>query len=608
MLDALSLDLFRPDALRAVDALDLPARFSAGRSHLLANALSAAKANAPNHRRLADFILPRLPRMPLASSTLHTATPCSEETLLDGAVSMPWISFNNAEWTNAIGIDCDHGNADEKVDDFMRHLREVDPDAPEPLIVRDPWTFRAHVTWFLEKPVYTGQQQAWTATSSAPVLRTLAAVQRGLCKALGGDQGFTNRLTKNPFGVALCPAGQGSPPLTWYSYLESGTRLRFQTVRGDCRQIGLLTLWRALKLWREDTGEVLPGPRRRLRPDPADGQKGTRLFDASRFRVYDLGTSDLAEIAAVVDEEASRLGSPASPGQRGKVARSIARFMRTKWTGVRTGTAPGKRRGILALDAASLDLPERQALGARHAARVNAADTDRRIANAVAALRAAGSALTQNAIAVAAGVSVRTVRRRWHAPAHGLEPDKQCPSGNAPLGAPRAAGPSSRESSNHLLPSLSVTAGRDAGIRNAVAVLVEFTASLRCRGALPVDLPVLPAAISAQSEVRTAMRFAREALADARRRAAARVERQIAMTRSAEMRIRAQDPADGWRWFRNMLADLDAEWDAREAAVDHCELPYVRNKREAVIIGRWRSWRAALRHHRPEPSDEVIPW
>ncbi|MHB0697352.1 replication initiation protein, partial [Roseomonas mucosa] len=342
MLDADAL------ALPAGPELDLPARFAA-RPHLLANARMTAVAAAPHLGRLADFLLPRLPRRPLASDTLHTDRASSGAALLDDAATQPWISFNNEGWTNAIGTDCDHAEAEERVADFMHYLRAVDPAAPAPMIVRDPFTARAHVTWFPERPVYTGPQPDETAARSASVLRTLAAVQRGLAAILGGDPQFKNRLTKNPFGLGRAPGASRPPaqPALWEAYLESGSRLRFHTIPGDCRPISLLTLWRALKAWSEDTGTRLPGPerRRRQRSDAADGEKGTRLFHASRFPVYDLGTSDLGAILAVVDEQAARLGSPAGPRQRLQVARSIARFMRTRYTGTKDGK-PRKCRGV----------------------------------------------------------------------------------------------------------------------------------------------------------------------------------------------------------------------------------------------------------------------
>ena len=242
-------------------ALDLPLRFLR-RPHLLANALATTKLSAPNLAKLADFILPRTPRCPLASDSLHTGCASSAPELLDTAVGMPWMSFNNASWTNAITTDCDHDEAEDLVAEFMRFLRQVDPDAPEPLIVVDWWTGRSHVTWFLGKPVFTGPQPDASAGRSAPVLRTLEAVRLGLCAVLRGDPGFTNRLTKNPFARGTCHPGRGRPalPLLWDWYADTGCPMRFRTIQGDLRPIGLLSLWRALKLWREDTGQALPFP------------------------------------------------------------------------------------------------------------------------------------------------------------------------------------------------------------------------------------------------------------------------------------------------------------------------------------------------------------
>jgi len=420
-------------------------RQHADRPHLLASALLAAKGTAPDLAGLAEFVLPRMPRTPLASSTLKTGEASSGETLLDDAVKSTWWSYNCSDWTVAVTIDCDHAHAEDSVETFMWYLRQVDPEAPVPMIVRDPYSARAHVTWILELDVYTGPQTEAGAVRSGPVLRTLAAVQRGLCKVLDGDPNFTNRLSKNPFAVGVVQpkrdwttdpatgrkaflAPPPAEPGLWERHVASGTKLRNHTIPGDCRRISLLTLWRALKVWREDSGESIPGPRRRRQHDAADVEKGARLFHASRFPVYDLGTSDLTTIRAVVDEQAQRIGSPAGPSQREHIARSIARFMRSKYTG--TGSQH-VRRGVLGLDAASLDLAERQALGGKYGATQNAADTDRRIADAESRLQAKGKKLTAVAVAAEAGVSERTVRDRRQ------KPEKQCASGKAALVAAR---------------------------------------------------------------------------------------------------------------------------------------------------------------------------
>ena len=419
----------------------LPSTLNAGRQHvadprLLLSALQETSRAAPDLTRLAEFLLPRAPRWPLASSSLKTGRASSGLCPLDVAVTETWFSFNTPDWTVAIGADCDHPNAAERVKKFMVYLRMVEPGAPWPLIVFDPYTGQAHATWILERDVYTGRQTTKGAKRSARVLRMLAAVLRGICAPLGADPNFTNRLTKNPFALGTAAPVAGSPPaalVIWESYVEgSGDRRtrHFITDPGDCRTVSLSTLWRALKLWSEDTGLPIPGPRRERMVNEDALEKGTRLFNVARHAVYALGTTDFAVIARVVDEEAARLRSPATIAARNRIAESIWRFMCTKYTGVRVrsnGKMP-KRRGAMGLDP-TLDLRKRQADGGSYGAKENAKDTDRRIKDAVATLQADGKKVTQAAVAMIANVCKRTVGKRWR---NIKDVAQRCPSGRVP--------------------------------------------------------------------------------------------------------------------------------------------------------------------------------
>lgn len=403
----------------------LPSNLNAGRQHvadprLLLSALQGTSRAAPDLTHLSEFLLPRMPRRPLASSSLKTSTALSGPSPLDVAVTETWFSFNTSDWTVAIGADCDHPDAEERVDEFMCYLRMVDSKAPKPLIVSDPYTKRAHVTWILEQEVYTGRQTTDGAARSAGVLRFLAAVRRGICAALKADPNFTNRLTKNPFALGKASLVAGSPPAApsvWESYAEGdGNRptRRFLSDPGDCRTVSLRALWHALKLWRDDTGLSIPRPRWTRAVDEDKIEKGSRLFNASRSLVYDLETKDLAVIERVVDEAAAGLRSPATLGERTKIARSIWRFMCKKFTGRRVCSNGKilKRRGTMGLEK-TLDLRERQALGGGFAAKLNAKNNDTRINDAVASLRAADRKITQAAVAKTAKVCKRTVEKRW---------------------------------------------------------------------------------------------------------------------------------------------------------------------------------------------------
>lgn len=403
----------------------LPSHLNAGRQHVanprrLLAAFLYVNEVAPDLTTLADFVLPRSPRMPLASSSLKTGAARSSLCPLNVAVTEPWFSFNTFDWTSAVGADCDHANAEEHVDGFMYYLRAVDRNAPRPLIVSDPYTMRAHVTWFLKRDVYTGYQTKQGAKLSATVLRTLAAVQQGICAALHADPRFTNRLTKNPFALGkTVPVAYSAPaaPGVWESYNEGDTARptrRFLAYPGDCRTVSLSKLWRAVKLWCEDTGRSIPGLQRRRMVDGDETERGARLFDVFRKVVYGLKTPDLAVIEGVVDEEAARLRSPATPKQRNNIARSICRFMCTKYSRskVNSNSMTIRQKGRMNLEP-TLDAKERQKLGGKFGAQMNAKNNDRLIDDAVSSLQAAGKKIRQAAVATASGVCKRTVEKRW---------------------------------------------------------------------------------------------------------------------------------------------------------------------------------------------------
>ncbi|MHB0699107.1 hypothetical protein, partial [Roseomonas mucosa] len=258
----------------------------------------------------------------------------------------------------------------------------------------------------------------------------------------------------------------------------------------------------------------------------------------------------------------------------------------------------------MGLDAASLDLSERQALGGKHGGKTRAAGTDAKISAAVARLQAAGRPLTQAAIAAEAGVSDRTVRSRW-------KPENQCPSGVAPRGAPPATGRASSESKE----SLSALAAKDRAIRRTVAALGASAVAARRPGAVPAALPSVAPELLAVPEVRRARRDAEAALVDARRRAETRADRAAAVRRRAEMveAITASDDL-GRAWWRRATSDLGAVFDRleAEAAGDRDALARLTRQRDAAFGALTSQWRAAQRDvARDRLAAELvdqIPW
>jgi len=138
--------------------------------------------------------------------------------------------------------------------------------------------------------------------------------------------------------------------------------------------------------------------------DGDETERGARLFDVFRKVVYGLKTPDLAVIEGVVDEEAARLRSPAPPKQRNNIVRSICRFMCTKYSRskVDSNSTTIRQKGRMNLEP-TLDAKERQKLGGKFGAQMNAKNNDRLIDDAVSSLQAAGKKIRQAAVATASG-------------------------------------------------------------------------------------------------------------------------------------------------------------------------------------------------------------
>ena len=189
--------------LRSAEIIQFPVgRWNYGKNGQLRKSvkrgIAAAAAAAPHLADLAERIIPRLPGKPSVSNDLKCAgrKTSSWAELLMYATTRPWISFNTESATNAITIDCDHDNLDLLDDIIYKH------GCPPPTFVAsDPWSGRFHVTWFLMCPVKT-------ALGANPKPKALLDRARGLLTdALNGDKRFTNRLTKNPFGLKSDLAG-----------------------------------------------------------------------------------------------------------------------------------------------------------------------------------------------------------------------------------------------------------------------------------------------------------------------------------------------------------------------------------------------------------------
>lgn len=573
------------------------------RPHLLANALCAAREAAPHLAEFAAFLLPGAPRRPLASQTIRSDVRDrhSDPFLLDDAVSLPWLALDSQEARNVLAVDVDHPAGPERAAALA-----ADYGLPRPTLVLDPWSGRSHAVWRLATPVLMTEG----AKQGPRILANLAG--RLLAAGMNGTLLPPRSLLKCPWGRSehligsvLRRVPQPAVPALWAAHQVAGTGLLWHTEPGDLRAVELREILAALA---DDFGEEVAAPttrkRFRHRGEPSALGRNCSLFDAVRWWAYDRAETDARAITDEVDRVNGLFAEPLPRAEVAATARSIARFMATRY---RPRSAAQERRGRDAQDGADLDRHGRQQLAGRRSATVRSSTTDTRIAAAVAALQAAGRTPTQAAIVAETGLGERTVRRRWTRPIAVL-------SGSAPLGAPGAVGARLEETRKILTPfspSLGEVARRDRWIRRIVALFAAVAEAAHRPGAPVVVLPEVPSEVAGVREVREARQLAEAALVDARRRAAARADRAEAAARRSDFEIRLrQDPAAAWRWWRAELRDLDTGWDALEShTTDPRALLALQTRREAVIGGRWRSWRAAVGAvqgaREPEP---VIPW
>lgn len=609
-LDSASLP---PLALGGAPALDLAWQHRE-RPHLAATALGEAVRTAPHLATLARVVVPRMPRRLLASSSLHTAAAASGLVLLDDAIAAQHIAVRTPTHAHAVVVDCDH----DEWADLLAELRGHGVPA-ETWTAPDPWTGRAHVVWWLRDPV------CLTERGRAAPRRLLDDVTRLLTVALRGDLAFTGLLTKNPFAPGKAPTRYGAPalPALWEAHQATAPGLRHAVIAPAPALHDLRTLRRALLRWQEATGTPTPGRRRPAAPAP-DSLRGRRLFDTARYRVYARWPLDAAEVADVVTAAAAELGSPITPRQ----AAGMARRMHA-WCSRHLAGCP-INRGRDRLAGTGLDLRERQAIAGRRTAEQRRTASAEAARAAVARLAAEGQPVTQVAVAKAADLSERTVRRLWPTlPTPALAPpslpDRRCPSGRAAVAAPGAP------KGTPLLESLSPTPSPPSqpappcpDVRiGALMTALETVAALAARpGSEPPALPEVPADLLGHREIRRLRRLVEDAVRDAKRRAAQRAARDEAAVRRADMvRRLTESSSAAWAWWRAEVRRLDDEWDLLEldAADDPGRLDAVRARREAVMRARWSQWQAAQRQVSPPPDkagirntpdslDLLIPW
>ncbi|WP_219761630.1 replication initiation protein [Neoroseomonas alba] len=404
----------------AAACASFPAKCSVGRWHrrrpdLLAAALDQVRRTTPVASDIAEAILPRVPRRVLASQNLRTATtaPFSSVLPLDEAAICPWVSLDSETHRNVLAFDIDHTEALELVEELPAHVR--------PWLAIDPYSGRAHAFIFLATPVLVSRKGSDEPRISFKACRLAEVAQAIMTAALRATPLRHRALLKNPLGKVdallgqqLRRAPQPTMPAMWDAWRAAGTGLVWHTVPG-ASPVELGAIIAALA---DDYGEaVAEAPMRnrvrRRRGEPSATGRNCSLFDQVRWFAYDHQERDGGAILAEAMRVNSTFAEPLPASEVAATARSIAKFMHSRYR-PRSGISSPRGRDRAACAGLALE-EERQAVAGRTTAAARAAETNTKIAAAVEGIRLAGERVTQAAVAAAACVSLRTVKRRWAA-------------------------------------------------------------------------------------------------------------------------------------------------------------------------------------------------
>jgi hypothetical protein len=203
----------------------------------------------------------------------------------------------------------------------------------------------------------------------------VAALERSLIDIFDGDQNYTNTLTKNPFST-------DDWEVVWW---PRARLVEFKDFDGWFVSNDNLPLPR----WRQ----------REINPQESRGfSRNVDMFDTTRFFAYRLGEPDFDAILNKAQAFNDQLSVPLPYSEVRATARSITKFMATRWAGT-------KRRVVLP----PREIRSRQVASGPVSAAKNKAKNELAIEKAIAKLRKTGLPTSLSSIAKTAGVSVRTV-------------------------------------------------------------------------------------------------------------------------------------------------------------------------------------------------------
>ncbi len=379
----------------------------------VAKGLNKAAAARPGLADLADRLLPRLPGMVRVSDNIKGVggQPTSWVEPIRYAVGRPWIAFNNDRFVNAITIDCDHDDMD-LVDGLIWKS-----DLPPPLIVSDMATGRYHATWLLAAPVHV------YAGAARKPQKALALARALLTSALRGDPAYTNSLTKNPFARKNSLTG----PLK-----RKANALYDETVVAawedqiflwgvDDRGMRPCELTDIIKCLRDDYEPSWPG-RKNIKIVRSSEGRNTTLFDTIRewsYKNFDAYYGDFfAELLRFARQVNSEFERPLKDGEVYSTAKSVSKFMLTKWNGRKRERT--LNLGVMTKEQLinpSMTLIEKQKAAGAWSRRKVRNKTDRLIQEGYEHFHkqrpSSVKICTQRELAEFTGLSLSTVKGRW---------------------------------------------------------------------------------------------------------------------------------------------------------------------------------------------------
>lgn len=396
-------------------------RESARASELLVEARRAA----PELCELAELIIPRLPSMPRASQNLRAITlnHASAPTPLEQAITLPWVAFDSATHRNCLLIDIDDEQALDRWLELPAHIR--------PDLVIDPWSGRAHAIVFLAAPVLLQTRKEAEAARCGQMVIDVAdkarlrpqkmadLAGRLLAAALGGNLLPPGSLTKNPWGLAENLIGRrrqigprSAFPERWDAMQAHG---QMWSVLPGAGLMQLRAIVGALRdgYWLETAA---PTPRfsakryAKKRGEPCALGRNTRIFDLTRWWAYDHVEKDGGVILSKAFEFNDNERRPLPPNKVITTARSITRFMNTRY---RPRALADNGRGRDKVLGEHLSVTGRQRLSGKVTATARSQANDHRITLAIDGLRLKGKRVTQAAVAAETGFCINTIAKRW---------------------------------------------------------------------------------------------------------------------------------------------------------------------------------------------------